>query len=92
MASALESKYNCRQYQIEYLHYGFVHAPNDRKIPLCLICGRTLQNDSMKPSKFKRHLAQVHPSKNTMVWSISNLLQKNVKGVHLILILRQGPL
>ena len=52
-----------RKYDESYLKYGFIptgdqHAP----IPMCVICGDKLDNESMKPSKLLRQLETKHPN------------------------------
>ena len=58
-----------RLYSIDYLKLGF-HWTGDSQIPspLCIVCGQTLSNEGMVPSKMKRHLTTNHP----------NLVSKNV--------------
>lgn len=56
-------KKKCRQYSVEYLAYGFIQSLQDQRIPQCLICEKTLTNESMRPSKLKNHLIVKHPDK-----------------------------
>jgi len=42
------------------LNYGFTAAPHDERLPMCLICNRTLYNDSMKPVKLEQGLKTKH--------------------------------
>ena len=49
-----------RFYQPEYLKYGFVKSVGDDSRPQCLLCSKSLSNDSMRPSKLKYHLNNVH--------------------------------
>ncbi|KFD63479.1 hypothetical protein M514_24405 [Trichuris suis] len=58
-----ESKRKCRQYSSDYLKYGFITAPNNKQLPMCLLCNRVFSNESMKPSRLKEHLAKIHPDK-----------------------------
>lgn len=52
-----------RKYDPEYLKYGFVSGGDETNPePLCVICGATLSNDAMKPSKLIRHLRSLHPT------------------------------
>uniref|UniRef100_A0A1A8ERQ8 DUF4371 domain-containing protein n=1 Tax=Nothobranchius korthausae TaxID=1143690 RepID=A0A1A8ERQ8_9TELE len=52
-----------RQYQESYLKYGFIAAGDcQAPSPLCVICGKQLSNEAMKPSKLLRHLETKHPS------------------------------
>ena len=54
------AKKKCRQYDINYLKFGFIEFPEDNKIPLCLFCLKTFTNDAMKPSKLKDHFEKQH--------------------------------
>ena len=56
---ATRAKVKVRKYSIDYLNYGFMAAPHDERLPMCLICNRTLCNDSMKPVKLE-HLKTKH--------------------------------
>lgn len=56
--SALPRK-KVRLYLESYLHYGFIEG-QDGSRPECVICGEMLANDSMKPSKMKRHQETKH--------------------------------
>ena len=51
-----------RKYDVNYLDYGitFVEGRNEQ-LPQCVICHKTLSNDSMKPHQLKKHLSIVHP-------------------------------
>jgi len=53
-------KTKLRQYSVDYLAYGFVPAPDNENAPICLICMKTLSNESMRPSKLKNHLQTKH--------------------------------
>ena len=44
-----------RAYSIEYLKFGFITSRVDDTRPECIFCGEILCNDTMKPSKPKRH-------------------------------------
>lgn len=51
-----------RTYSESYLQFGFTSIEqNGIVIPQCVICHKTLGNDSMKPSLLTRHLEKVHP-------------------------------
>ncbi|KFD54690.1 hypothetical protein M514_23393 [Trichuris suis] len=58
-----ESKRKCRQYSSDYLKYGFITAPNNKQLLMCLLCNRVFSNESMKPSRLKEHLAKIHLDK-----------------------------
>lgn len=53
-----------RQYSDEFLKYGFVKCEQEKgePRPQCVICSEVLANESLKPSKLKRHLETKHPS------------------------------
>lgn len=53
------SKKKTRQYLESYLDFGFMEG-QDSSRPECVICGEKLANDSMKPSKLKRHQETKH--------------------------------
>ncbi|KFD48476.1 hypothetical protein M513_10694 [Trichuris suis] len=42
-----------------YLEYGFVTAPHDHLLPLCLTCKATFSNENTKPCKMKKHLISI---------------------------------
>ncbi|XP_063587861.1 zinc finger MYM-type protein 6-like [Penaeus indicus] len=51
-----------RTYLDCYLSYGFSWNNNDdNPRPVCVVCGETLSNEAMVPSKLKRHLSTKHP-------------------------------
>uniref|UniRef100_A0A5S6Q2I0 DUF4371 domain-containing protein n=1 Tax=Trichuris muris TaxID=70415 RepID=A0A5S6Q2I0_TRIMR len=58
-----ESKKKCRQYNAEYLKYGFVASPGKMQAPMCLLCEREFSNESMRPCKMVKHLYNMHPDK-----------------------------
>ncbi|XP_072378803.1 zinc finger MYM-type protein 6-like [Diabrotica undecimpunctata] len=57
-------KKKCRQYSTEYLKYGFIELPGNKNLPLCLICAKSLSNESMKPPRLMDHLKRIHPEKS----------------------------
>uniref|UniRef100_A0A5S6Q8E4 C2H2-type domain-containing protein n=1 Tax=Trichuris muris TaxID=70415 RepID=A0A5S6Q8E4_TRIMR len=57
------AKKKCRQYSVEYLSYGFNPAPQNPSMPFCLNCMKMFSNESMRPSKMKKHLDIAHPDK-----------------------------
>jgi len=63
---ASESKKKCRQYNIEYLKYGFIQSPTNITLPMCLICRKVFSNEAMKPSRLQEHLTKVHANKKNM--------------------------
>jgi zinc finger BED domain-containing protein 5/7/8/9 len=58
-----KTKKVCRQYSIDYLKFGFIAAPHDERLPLCLVCGATFSNEAMKPSRLMQHLEKIHLDK-----------------------------
>ena len=51
-----------RPYNESFLNFGFSFLiKNDIQIPQCVICFKTLTNESMKPSKLREHFVKVHP-------------------------------
>ncbi|GFS77663.1 zinc finger BED domain-containing protein 5 [Nephila pilipes] len=52
-----------RKYDEDYIKYGFSRCGDETALrPQCIICGDQLSNESMVPSKLKRHLYSSHPS------------------------------
>uniref|UniRef100_A0A5S6R034 DUF4371 domain-containing protein n=1 Tax=Trichuris muris TaxID=70415 RepID=A0A5S6R034_TRIMR len=58
-----ESKKKCRQYNAEYLKYGFFASPGNMQALMCLLCEREFSNESMRPCKMVKHLYNMHPDK-----------------------------
>lgn len=52
----LSSKRKKREYQESYLQYGFISSEKDSFLQFCLICLKTLSNETMNSSKLRRHL------------------------------------
>lgn len=51
-----------RTYNESFLNFGFSCIENNGvQLPQCVVCQKTLANESMKPFKLKEHLAKVHP-------------------------------
>ena len=51
-----------RKYSETYLKFGFTFTINNLlDIPACVLCQKSLENDSMKPSLLTRHLERAHP-------------------------------
>ena len=52
-----------RPYKDCFLKYGFVNCsnPNQEARPMCVICSEKPANESLKPTKLKRHLDTLHP-------------------------------
>jgi hypothetical protein len=53
-----------RIYSELYLEFGFIDDGSEVSQPLCVICLEKLSNESMKPSKMKRHLETKHPKES----------------------------
>ena len=70
-----------RLYNDDYLKFGF-HWTGETQIPspLCVVCGQTLSNEAMVPSKMKRHLTTNHPNLQTKnVDYFQRLLESNAR-------------
>ena len=51
-----------RSYNESFLNFCFSFMmKNDTQIPQCVICYKTLTNESMKPSKLREHFVKMHP-------------------------------
>ena len=51
-----------RSYNQSFLEFGFTFiVRGETQIPQCVICQKTLANESMKPGKLREHLVKVHP-------------------------------
>ncbi|XP_007119478.2 protein FAM200B isoform X1 [Physeter macrocephalus] len=57
-----KKKVTARRYNEDYLKYGFIKCekPFENDRPHCVICNNILANESLKPSKLKRHLETQH--------------------------------
>ncbi|OAF67446.1 hypothetical protein A3Q56_04825 [Intoshia linei] len=40
-----------KQYSIEYLKFGFITSPQNKSLPMCLVCQKVYSNEAMKPSR-----------------------------------------
>ena len=56
-------KKKCRQYSLDYLAFGFTESPNDKRLPMCLLCHQSFSNEAMKPSRLRDHLHSMHADK-----------------------------
>lgn len=65
-----ESKKKYRQYNIEYLKYGFIQSPTNKILLMCLICQKIFSNESMKPSRLEDHLKKIHVEKKIKIYLI----------------------
>ncbi|XP_066465575.1 zinc finger BED domain-containing protein 5-like [Tiliqua scincoides] len=51
-----------RKYDSDYLKLGFTwNGDEDDPRPQCVLCGRLLANESMRPNKLRRHIEAKHP-------------------------------
>src|SRR5215469_15579232 len=75
-----------RTYNDNFLNFGFTAIVNNGvQMPQCVICKKTLANESMKPSKLKEHLIKVHPelaSKDLSYFTIKNQQLKRSRLDH----------
>ncbi|CAI6358915.1 unnamed protein product [Macrosiphum euphorbiae] len=71
----------CRYYNESYMDIGFTWCgPKDEPIPECIVCGKMLTNESMVPSKLKRHFIKQHSHlKNKDVHYFRKLLSDQKK-------------
>lgn len=63
IASASSSKQHkaVRNYDSNYIKFGFIWSGEEKgPRPQCVVCGKVLSNESMKPSHLKRHLTTKH--------------------------------
>uniref|UniRef100_A0A667X2M9 HAT C-terminal dimerisation domain-containing protein n=1 Tax=Myripristis murdjan TaxID=586833 RepID=A0A667X2M9_9TELE len=60
---AKKRKSVARPYKDYFLKYGFVNCsnPSQDPRPMCVICCEKLANESLKPTKLKRHLETLRP-------------------------------
>ncbi|KAE9523112.1 hypothetical protein AGLY_016499 [Aphis glycines] len=76
-----EAKRKCRQYNTNYLMYGFIPSPSNAQLPMCLLCNRVLSNEAMKPSRLQEHLQKIHPDKqNKNLLFFTNIRDKFLKA------------
>ena len=51
-----------RSYNESFLSFGFSFlVSKGLQVPQCIVCQKTLANESMKPFKLNEHLEKVHP-------------------------------
>lgn len=55
-----QKKKYARGYSPEYLQMGFIEAPHNKLLPMCLLCQKTFSNESMKPCRLRDHFASKH--------------------------------
>lgn len=79
MSEAGKSKKKCRQYNVEYLKYGFIPAPSNQQLPQCLLCEKVFSNEAMKPSRLNEHLTKAHPDKADKNLSFFQSLRDNLQ-------------
>lgn len=78
--SRTESKRKKRIYFDSYLAYGFSWNKDEgNPRPVCVVCGEILSNESMAPSKLKRHLATKHPGESHKGSSYFSRLEKGLE-------------
>lgn len=52
-----------RSFSTDFIKFGFRRYENNKMVqPQCVVCGEILANESLKPSKLKRHLDTKHPN------------------------------
>jgi len=72
-----ELKKKCRQYNIEYLKYGFIHSSTNITLPMYLFCQKVFTNEGMKPLRLQEHLTKVHGNKKNIDLFIFKHLKRN---------------
>ena len=80
MVTTQQSKKKCRQYSVEYLKYGFIPAPHNQQLPMCLVCDKVFTNDSMKPCKLSEHLTKKHSDKADKSLSYFQILRDQFRN------------
>jgi hypothetical protein len=53
----VSSKFVMRQYNEDYLSFGFISSVEEQPHPKCTVCGEKLANQDEVPTKLKRHKA-----------------------------------
>ena len=84
MASSQTPKKKCRQYNEDYLNFGFVPSPTNQQLPMCLLCNRVFPNDSMKPCTLRAHLTNVHSNYADKDLAYFQDLQEQLKSKSII--------
>ena len=74
------AKKKCRQYSVEYLAFGFIESPQNTTMPMCLLCMTSLSNESMRPSKLKKHLETAHKDKKDKPLDFFKKLRDEFQG------------
>ena len=58
-----QKKGSKRKFNEDYIKYGFIASGSeDVPLPYCLICKKSLSNESLVPNKLNRHLQNNHPN------------------------------
>ncbi|KFD58413.1 hypothetical protein M513_00639 [Trichuris suis] len=65
-----ERKRKCGLYSVSYFQYVFIPSQGNRHLPMCLICGKVLSNEAMKPSQ--------HPEKANK--DVAYIFERSVTG------------
>ena len=74
-------KKNCRQYNVEYLKYGFIESPTNNTLSMCLICQKTFLNEAMKPSRLEEHLTKIYPNRKDKSLSYFKIIKVVLSGI-----------
>ncbi|XP_066958608.1 protein FAM200C-like [Macrobrachium rosenbergii] len=71
-------------YNESFLNFGFSFIVNNgMQMPQCVICKKTLANESMKPFKLKEHLTKVHPELANKDLAYFKIKEHQLKGSRL---------
>ena len=74
------TKGKTRLYSAKYLKLGFVSDDADETKPSCLLCCKSLCNDSMRNQKLEDHLKNVHSEHAEKPLEYFQLLNKQTKA------------
>ncbi|KAF7644903.1 hypothetical protein LDENG_00213810 [Lucifuga dentata] len=86
---ANKPKSGTRQYDDEYLKFGFTYTADPHSgsapLPLRLVCGEKLSNEAMVSSKLKHHIQTKHPALvNKDKNYFEHLKDQNEKQAHMM--------
>ena len=74
------SKKKTRQYSVEFLKFGFIPDEQDERKPFCLLCYKTMSNESMKTGRLEAHLKVRHPNNSNLDLEYFKSLKEKFKN------------